>query len=554
MPSNNAWGGSSQTLGYRGTAAASPPNITYHDNNPTIYNTQNFNLGDQWLNTTTDQLWTLIALGQTPSSQGYSLATWVEITGSTGTVTTLTSNSGGAVPPEVGGNLNVVGDGTTITGVGNPGTNTITLSTNGSIATQYITDSGTSNPVAGTEFILGLTGGNISTSGTGAIISIGVSGTTNHALQVGNSTGSLTSLGVGATGTVLQGNTGANPSFTGSPSVSGSVTAATTITAGTGITATTGNITASAGNVVITAGNLVMPASYNSAGTQGVIMWGSNRILTTDGSDTLFLGINAGNTTLTGVNNTVLGNGSFMNATTANHNMLVGNQIMTTATSVGSGNIVVGSASYNVGIGANNCLIGGNSLTSATSATNNTTLGNSTGWDSTAGTGLLTGAGNILIGNGSGAGYRGAESGNIIIDNGTGLNVVGESNVTKIAGIRGVTTNNNNAIAVLIDSAGQLGTVSSSIRFKDNVLDMTDESSSIMNLRPVTFSYKSDTNKDIQYGLIAEEVAEVMPRLAVLDAQGIPETVKYHELPQLILNELIKLSRRVKELEDKLAQ
>ena len=112
---------------------------------------------------------------------------------------------------------------------------------------------------------------------------------------------------------------------------------------------------------------------------------------------------------------------------------------------------------------------------------------------------------------------------------------------TFIAGIRGITTGINNAVPVLIDSSGQLGTVSSSRRFKEDIHDMTDASSRLFKLRPVTFRYKqaySDGSKPQQYGLIAEEVAEVFPELAVRNAEGDVETVHYETLNVLLLNEL----------------
>ena len=59
----------------------------------------------------------------------------------------------------------------------------------------------------------------------------------------------------------------------------------------------------------------------------------------------------------------------------------------------------------------------------------------------------------------------------------------------------------------------------------------------------------ADGQRPIQYGLIAEEVAEVFPDLAVLDAEGRPDTVKYQDLAVLLLNELQKQSRRVGALE-----
>ena len=100
-----------------------------------------------------------------------------------------------------------------------------------------------------------------------------------------------------------------------------------------------------------------------------------------------------------------------------------------------------------------------------------------------------------------------------------------------IAGIRGKTTGTNDAIAVLIDSNGQLGTVSSSGRFKEDVAPMAEKSAALTALRPVTFRYKKafeGGEKPIQFGLIAEEVAEVFPELVVFGEDGQPETVKYH--------------------------
>jgi len=94
---------------------------------------------------------------------------------------------------------------------------------------------------------------------------------------------------------------------------------------------------------------------------------------------------------------------------------------------------------------------------------------------------------------------------------------------------------------VLIDSAGQLGTVSSSRRFKEDIQDMSEASRRLMQLRPVTFRYKkpyADGSQPIQYGLIAEEVAETFPELASYGADGQVETVQYHILPSLLLNEL----------------
>jgi trimeric autotransporter adhesin len=97
-------------------------------------------------------------------------------------------------------------------------------------------------------------------------------------------------------------------------------------------------------------------------------------------------------------------------------------------------------------------------------------------------------------------------SDNIDIGN---VGVAGESSTTRIglgqtrtfiAGIRGRTTGNANAMPVLINSAGQLGTVSSSRRFKKEIKPMDQTSEAILALKPVTFHYKSDATGIPQFG------------------------------------------------------
>lgn len=57
-------------------------------------------------------------------------------------------------------------------------------------------------------------GNNITVNTVGTVATVNVSGTTNHAVQVGNSLGALTSLGIGTTGQLLTSNgAGVDPSF-----------------------------------------------------------------------------------------------------------------------------------------------------------------------------------------------------------------------------------------------------------------------------------------------------------------------------------------------------
>ncbi len=97
-----------------------------------------------------------------------------------------------------------------------------------------------------------------------------------------------------------------------------------------------------------------------------------------------------------------------------------------------------------------------------------------------------------------------------------------------------------------VNSSGQLGTLTSSRRFKDDIADMDAASRALMKLRPVKFHYKTDQNpsgRSLQYGLIAEEVMEVYPGLVAHSADGQVETVMYQFLPSMLLNEYQKQQR-----------
>ena len=162
----------------------------------------------------------------------------------------------------------------------------------------------------------------------------------------------------------------------------------------------------------------------------------------------------------------------------------------------------------------------------------------------------MTGGFNTALGVSAGRNL-GTGFGNICIRN-TGVS--GESNTTRIgsaqtrafiAGIRGVTTGNNNAIPVVIDSAGQLGTASSSRRFKTDIQPMDKASEAILALKPVSFRYNSHKDTTPQFGLIAEEVAEVNPDLVVRDDNGEIYTVRYDAVNALLLNEFLKEHRKV---------
>ena len=120
---------------------------------------------------------------------------------------------------------------------------------------------------------------------------------------------------------------------------------------------------------------------------------------------------------------------------------------------------------------------------------------------------------------------------------------------TFIAGISGVTV--SGGAEVFVNSVGQLGTMTSSQRYKTDIQDMGAASEAILSLRPVTFRYKPEIDpKGIpQYGLVAEEVEKVSPDLVVRDAKNQVYTVRYSAVNAMLLNEFRKQHDHVKELE-----
>ena len=154
-----------------------------------------------------------------------------------------------------------------------------------------------------------------------------------------------------------------------------------------------------------------------------------------------------------------------------------------------------------------------------------------------------TGSNNTAVGADAGSGVTTAN--NVICIGAGGANV---TNSCFIGNIREVTTANPDAISVLIDSAGQLGTASSSKRFKKEIKPMDDASESILALKPVTFHYRGDATNTPQFGLIAEEVAAVNPNLVVRDKNGEIYTVRYDQVNAMLLNEFLKEHRKVEQL------
>jgi hypothetical protein len=229
-----------------------------------------------------------------------------------------------------------------------------------------------------------------------------------------------------------------------------------------------------------------------------------------------------------GFNNTAIGISALIANTTGSENTANGAAVLFRNIN-GIQNTANGAFALNSNIdGFGNTAIGHQALFFNTSGNDNTALGRS------AGSGVTT-ANNVIC---------------------IGANVPGEnvSDSCYIGNIFGKPVDPATATFAIVDTNGKLGTQLSSRRFKHNIKPMDEASEAILALKPVTFHYKSDTKGTPQFGLIAEEVAEVSPDLVVRDKNGEILTVRYDQVNAMLLNEFLKEHRKVEVLEATVAQ
>ncbi len=222
-----------------------------------------------------------------------------------------------------------------------------------------------------------------------------------------------------------------------------------------------------------------------------------------------------------GQKNTATGYAALQSNTEGSENTAFGRIALAHSTK-GMYNTAIGSGALRRNVtGSFNTASGRSALRENTSGSRNTAVGQGA---------LLfaTGDDNTAIGNGAGL-YAKTGSNNIYINN-DGME---ESNTIRIG--------NSSHLSAFI--AGVPFKVPSSKRFKKDIHEMAEASASLMRLRPVTFRYKEEydvADGRLQYGVIAEEVAAVFPDLVVYNEDGTPQTVRYHLLATLLLNELQK--------------
>jgi hypothetical protein len=250
-----------------------------------------------------------------------------------------------------------------------------------------------------------------------------------------------------------------------------------------------------AAGTITLGGNLALPDTASAS--TGMITLGGSRFLHNFGTGNTFVGASAGNITMAGHDNSAFGYGALNSSTTGSGNIALGYQALS---QLSSGNT-------NIAIGMN------------------------------AGAALTSGSNNIYIGD-----IPGSDE--------TGVIRIGSTFTTSDTYVAGIYARSApSGAAVYVSPDGKLGVTTSSRRYKDQIADMDTESDVLMKLRPVSFYYRSELDETHlrQYGLVAEEVAEVAPGLVAYDKDGMPQMVRYHFVNAMLLNELQKQRRLVEE-------
>jgi trimeric autotransporter adhesin len=241
-----------------------------------------------------------------------------------------------------------------------------------------------------------------------------------------------------------------------------------------------------------------------------------------------------------GEDNTAVGTAALLNNTEGSRNTADG-RVALFSNTIGNSNTASGfEALFSNDNGIQNTANGASSLASNISGDGNTATGanalhNSTGDFNTA-LGIFAGTGVSTASNVIAIGTPGAN-----VDNSCFIGNI-YTNVQPIVG--------TDPDSVTITSTGRLGRGNvSSRRYKHDIEPMEKASEALYALKPASFRYNKeyDATQTLAFGLIAEEVAEVIPDLVGRNPKGEPESVRYEQINAMLLNEFLKEHRKVEE-------
>jgi len=253
----------------------------------------------------------------------------------------------------------------------------------------------------------------------------------------------------------------------------------------------------------------------NSSGTQNVAI-GTDALVFND----------------TGSDNNAVGYFALANNVTGLFNNAHGREALTNNT--GSENNAFGDlAMENNTTGASNTAIGDDALRFNVDGSGNVAVGDE------AGTGLGVSVNNCIAINVAGAGPFAT------LDNTCFIGSIFEQPVSDPG----------SQMPVYVDQFNNVGVANmSSRKFKHDIQPMDKASETVYRLNPVTFKYNSDWKGTPQYGLIAEEVAEVDPLLVVRGRDGDITAVHYEQINSMLLNEFLKEHKKVQEQQASISQ
>jgi len=300
------------------------------------------------------------------------------------------------------------------------------------------------------------------------------------------------------------------------------------------------------------------------------------------GAWNIFIGNNAGASVTHPLSNIFIGDEAGTKITDGINNLFIGKQAGFNSTSYVSQDIFIGNSAGRSNINGGGNVYLGISAGYSSNGSENTFIGKHTGFSNLGSyntflgseSGIYTSSGSNNVCIGYSAGRRSSGSGNVFIGynaNNTGGSTVSYSNCIAVGD--GVLVSGNNQIRIgnssatsfyatgiyssttanaanlYMYSSGRIVRSTSSKRYKKDISPLEINTSDIYKLNPVSFTEINDNKR--HFGLIAEEVAKVIPELAEFAREKdvvkgseseelIPDAVRYSLLSVLLLQEVKK--------------
>ena len=252
---------------------------------------------------------------------------------------------------------------------------------------------------------------------------------------------------------------------------------------------------------------------------------------------------------LSGTQNVAVGTDALLNNDGGSDNNAIGSFALFSNIN-GTFNNAHGRNALTANLGDENNAMGDDAMDSNTTGSFNTAMGDD------ALDGCTTGSSNVAVGDEAGTAVV---AGSNIICIGAGVTGGGGpfqdfDNTCFIGSIFGEPTSDpGTQTAVYVDQFNVVGIFNSSRQYKHDIQPMDKSSETLYQLKPVTFKFNSDVKGSTQYGLIAEDVAQVDPQL-VVRKNGETVTVRYEQINSMLLNEFLKEHKKVEEQQASISQ